>query len=508
MRSGLLVLLLATLVLLWWIVSAPPLVDASAPPSVDVLALDSAHPQAADVAVPDQDLSFARGNLADLPVAQRAGFIPVQVWGRESPLSGVDVAMLPFSQLGDVMTEIDLWPFIITAEVVLQFGQLLNTDSSGVAQIALSDGPCYVAAQVGTPSAMATLIPEEWNGEVVRLWLRVEPPLQVLVQYANGQAVVGVPVYLGCADAGNNDLLLGEERRQRTSVSGGATFSLTSTARRILGSSGQVNPEVAALASALGYAAGELDTLLTSELVVVVPVFAGERQTVALPTPFDFSAPVQLKLFDAGSLTIHVVRADGQFLDSHAEISEVSSVRRQRNSQRDLVYAFAVPAGQATLASIAIDKKYRVDVQVAGIGGQMTRDFDGPQSSGDLVLLEFVPDNVARVAAVLVDAGGQALVHTKVTLAFFSQRTREEISVMTDGKGHLEAFVPSRLAAKSITAIEILDGYFDRDSPLNSEAPREGDVGANGSTRKLRSTRIALQGVLASFEDLGTLTLK
>jgi hypothetical protein len=499
MRSGLLVLLVATLMH-----SVVP----SDPPPVAVLAPGRTSLEAPAIAVAAQDSSFARGNLADVLVTQRAGYIPVQVWGSDSPLSGVDVAMLPFAKLGEVMTEIDLWPFIITEEVVLKFGQRLKTDQNGVAHIALREGPCYVAAQVGTPSAMATLIPQTWDGEVVRLWLRVEPPLQVLVHYANGQAVVGVPVYLGCADAGNNALLLGEERRQRTSLSGSATFSLTASARRILGSSGQVDAEVAALAPALGYAAGDLDTLLTSALFVVVPVFAGERLAVALPTPFDFSVPVQLQLSEAGSLVMHVFGAEGQFLDSHAEISEVSSGRPQRNSQRDFVYAFAVPAGRATLASLAIHKKYRVEVQVMGIGGKMIRDFDGPQSSGDSVLLEFVPDNVARVGALLVDAGGQALVSTQVTLAFFSQGRREELAVVTDEKGRLEAFVPSVLAAKPLTAIEILDGYFERDSPADSVSPGQADAGANGKMRKLRSTRIALQGVLASFEDLGTLTLK
>jgi hypothetical protein len=485
-RSGLLVLLAATLALLWWILSAPPGAEQPAKPQSS---------QAQSLATPNaaEDASFEREDLADLPITHRAGFVAVQVWGISSPLPSAQVSTLSFAQLGEVMMDTDLWPFIITADIVLKHGVTEKTGGNGVLQVPLTSSPCYVATQVGNATAMATVLPDMESGEVIRLWVRPQLKLEVQVRYANGLPVHGVPVYLGSKDAGNNARLLGEERRQRTSASGSAEFEMTETAQRILGTAGAVDPEIAALAAALGYAAGDFDTLLSSELSVVVPTYEGERQTLALPTPFDFTRPVTVTLPNAGALHVQIHRADGTQLPGSAELSAVRSSSRNKSQP----YTFLVPEDGARLSSVAVDRRYQLRVEVDGIGGEIVRVIDGPQSDGEIVLAEFIPDDVARVAAKLLTEEGKALVSSNVKLVFFSGSRRQETQTATNADGNLEAFVPWRFADQPITAVEILDVYVKPDS------------GSEQTTRiQRRSTRIALPGVLSSLEDLGTLTLK
>jgi hypothetical protein len=268
---------------------------------------------------------------------------------------------------------------------------------------------------------------------------------------------------------------------------------MTETAQRILGTAGAVDPEIAALAAALGYAAGDFDTLLSSELSVVVPTYEGERQTLALPTPFDFTRPVTVTLPNAGALHVQIHRADGTQLPGSAELSAVRSSSRNKSQP----YTFLVPEDGARLSSVAVDRRYQLRVEVDGIGGEIVRVIDGPQSDGEIVLAEFIPDDVARVAAKLLTEEGKALVSSNVKLVFFSGSRRQETQTATNADGNLEAFVPWRFADQPITAVEILDVYVKPDS------------GSEQTTRiQRRSTRIALPGVLSSLEDLGTLTLK
>lgn len=501
MRSGLLVLLVAALALLWWGLYEPPAASAPTASTSPATASSSSSDRAAAIggeesgqsAQAPEDAAFERGDLADLPITQREGFIPVQVWGMSSPLPNAEVSTLSFAQLGEVMMETDLWPFIITADVVLKHGEAQKAGSNGVVQVSLASSPCYVAAQVGNITVMATLIPQTWNGEVVRLWARSQPKLEVQVRYANGLPVHGVPVYLGSQDAGNNTRLLGEERRQRTSADGSARFALTESAQRILGTAGDVDSEIAALAAALGYATSDFDTLLPSELFVVVPTYAGERQTLPLPTPFDFSKPVVVTLPNAGALHIQLRRADGTQLSGSAELFAVSPSGRSKSKP----YAFLVPEGGAKLSSVAVDRNYQVRVEVEGIGGEIVRVIDGPQSDGEIVVAEFIPDDIARVAAKLLDEQGQALANSSVKVVFFSGTRRLDTQATTNAEGHLEVFVPWRFADQPITEVEILDVYVDPN-------PRPNHI----SRVARRSTRIALPGVLSSLEDLGTLTLK
>lgn len=511
MRSGLLVLLAATLALLWWILSAPPVSDPAdqaggagvqrlqevspATPSVQAPGSPTPGSQASTSQTPNaaEDASFERGDLADLPITQRKGFIPVQVWGLSSPLPSAEVSTLSFAKLGEVMMDTDLWPFIITADIVLKHGVAQKSGDNGVVQIPMSNSPCYVASQVGKITAMATLLPDTWNGEAVRLWVRPQPKLEVQVRYANGLPVHGVPVYLGSEDAGNNARLLGEDRRQRTSANGSAQFVMTESAQRILGVAGDVSAETAALAAALGYTESDFDTLLPSELVVVVPTYAGERQALALPTPLDFEKPVVLTLPDAGALHIQIRRADGTQLSGSAELFAVSPSGRSKSQP----YTFLVPEDGAKLSSVAVDRRYQLRVEVDGIGGEIVRVIDGPLSDGEIVLAEFVPDDLARVTAKLLDEDGNVLANSSVKIVFVSGRRRLDTQAPTNAEGQLVAILPREFADQPITAVEILDVYVEPNTKPNHIAKR---------TR--RSTRIALQGVLSSLEDLGTLTLK
>jgi hypothetical protein len=503
MRSSLLILLVAILGLLWWMLLDTPQPEVPVQTGLDGTELELANADLQAEAERDQALAnagFNRGATAVPPVEARVGFIPVQIWGKESPIPGAKASMLPFSKLPEVMIDFDLWPFVITEELVLRFGESVTADSSGVVHVGVDDGPSYVAAQQGKASAMVTLLPELWDQEVVRLPLTTPPPLAILVRYANGDAVPGVPVYLGSEDVGNNKLLLGEDRRSRTAKDGSAEFELMSSARRLLGGSGEVDPEIAELAAALGYAGSEFDTLLNNQLSIVVPVYAGERVVTELASPFDYSQPVVVTMEDAGALQIQVQRADGSFLKGHAEILLSGQPRRQRGrrGQRGPVqpYSFALPEGQAKLASIAVNKTFELEVSVDGIGGSMQRTIIGPVDSGEIVRADFITDDVARIGAILVDDKGDAISNGSVKLAFFSDRRREELECSTDEDGRIEAFVPANLADQAIDSVEILDGYLEADTEVGFRR------------RGLRTTRIELSGVLSSFEDLGTLTLK
>jgi hypothetical protein len=493
MRSGLLVLLAATLALLWWVLYQPPAAEPFVPQSAEIPSAEILSAETQALSDPVHAAAFERGDLADLPITQREGFIPVQVWGISSPLPSAKVSILSFAQLGEVMMDTDLWPFIITADVVLKHGAMHKTGGNGVVQVPLSGSPCYVAAQVGNASAMATLIPATWNGDVVRLWVRPQPKLEVQVRYANGLPVQGVPVFLRSQDTGNNARLLGEDRLQRTAADGSAKFAMTETAQRILGTAGEVEPEIPALAAALGYTASEFDTLLPSQLSVVVPIFAGDRQTLVLPTPYDFSSPIVLTLPDAGGLRAAIHRADGSPLSGRAEISE----RRASGRIGQQRYTFLIPEDGAQLSSVALHRRFQLRVEIKGIGGEIVRVVDGPQSDGEIVEAVFIPDDVARIAAKLLNQKGEILANSSVKMVFLSGSRRQEIQTMTNAEGQLEAFVPWRLADQPISAVEILDVYTDTEAGSDQ-----------GSRIAQRSTRIALPGVLSSLEDLGTLTLK
>ncbi|MCP4092678.1 MAG: hypothetical protein GY747_04435 [Planctomycetes bacterium] len=503
MRSSLLILLVAILGLLLWMMMEPPREELPVQTGLDGPELELAQAEFETDQEGEQaaeDAGFSRGATAVPPVEPRVGFIPVQVWGGEFPIPGAKAALLPFSKLPEVLVDHDLWPFVITEEMVLRFGEAVTADSSGVVHVGESEGPTYVAAMQGKASAMLTLLPQQWDQEVVKLQLATAPPLQIQVRYANGDPVPGVPVYLGSEDVGNNSMLLGEDRRRRTTNQGTTDFALAAPARRLLGASGKVDPEVAELAAALGYAASEFDTLLNNQLSVVVPVYAGERVVAPLPSPYDFLQPAEIILESAGALDIRIQSADGSLLQGGAEIRLAGQPRRRngRQSRRGPVkpYAFNMPEGRAKLASIAVGKSYELEIRVQGIGGTMERTIIGPVSSGEVVHADFITDDVARVGAILVDANGDAIANGVVKLAFFSDRRREELDCNTDEDGRIEAFVPANLADQPIDSVEILDGYLN--------AP----TGAGGRTRGLRSTRIELSGVLSSFEDLGTLTLK
>lgn len=500
MRFSLLILLVVILGLLGWMLMDSPQSEIPIQTGLDGPELELANAELQTEQEREQALAnagFSRGATAVPPVEARVGFIPVQIWGDTSPVPGAKAFLLPFSKLPEVMIDVDLWPFVITEEVVLRFGETVTADSSGVVHVGVDDGPSYIAAQQGKASAMVTLLPEQWDQEVVRLLLSTPPPLAISVRYANGDAVPGVPVYLGSEDVGNNTLLLGENRRSRTDDIGAAEFELQSSARRLLGGSGAVDSEIDELAAALGYTGGEFDTLLNSPLSVVVPVYAGERVVTGLPSPFDYSQPVTVVLESAGALHLQVQSADGSFLNGSAEIALAGQPRRQRRQSGSVKpYSFTMPKGQAKLASIAVNKSFELEVRVQGIGGSMERTINGPINSGEIVRADFITDDVARIGAILVDAAAKPIANGMVKISFLSDRRREELECTTDENGRLEAFVPANLADQAIDSVEILDGYL------------EADAGVGGRRRGLRTTRIELSGVLSSFEDLGTLTLK
>ncbi|MDP7063390.1 MAG: hypothetical protein QF489_10750 [Planctomycetota bacterium] len=503
MRVGLLIFLVMIFGLLLWMMIEPPQQEVPKMTGLDGEELEIAQ---ADYQAEQQreqameDTGFRRGVTAVPLVEPRVGFIPVQVWVDDSPLPGASAALLPFSKLPEVMVDHDLWPFVITEEMVLNFGEAVTADSSGVVHVGLEHGPSYVAAKQGKAAAMLTLLPKQWSQEVVKLQLASPPALDIVVRYANGDAVPGVPVYLGSENVDNNGLLLGEDRRRRTTETGTTDFDLVASARRLLGSAGDVDPEITELATALGYASGEFDTLLDNQLSVVVPIYAGERVVEDLPSPFNFTRPVIVTLEEAGALRIQVQHADGSAIQGSAEIRLASQSRRRngRDARRALVqpYSFRLPEGQARLTSVAIGKSFKLEVRVDGIGGVMERSFLGPTSSGEVVRADFITDDVARVGAILHDARGNPIADGVVRLSFFSNRRREELDCRTDGDGRLQAFVPANLAEQPIDSIEILDGFLEATS------------GAGVRRRGMRTTRIAMSGVLSSYENLGTLTLK
>jgi len=488
MRIALLLLLALTLAWSWWMVMAP------LPEELDPIDVESSGQQI------DEDLnldtskvgdpeisgaSFQRGDLADLPVEQRSGFIPVQVWGTSSPLPATTVTVLPFSKLGEVMAEIDLWPFIISTKVVLEYGEQVKADGNGVVYLAQTEGPSYVAARVGNNLAMVTALPAVWDGEALILRVIDRSTLDVRVRYADGSPVNNVPVTLICRDRANDLQLLGTERRLRTTADGFALFDLAESARRVLGEGSDVPTEISELASALGYTDSDFDTLLGSELAAWVSIYAGERITADLPQPFDFDSTIEMVLEKAGPLKVKVRRADGSVVDGKAKIEGYGSSRR-----RGKPYVFALPQGEARLPAVKTGEKYRLEIIMLGVDGVMDKVVDGPQASGEEVVSEFIVDDWPRIVAVVNGESGEVVSSKKLTLGFNAGRGLVELPATTDADGRFEVFVPSEFHNKKIKEFWVTFRHGKRGS------------------MKVESAVITLNSVLSSFEDLGTISLK
>jgi hypothetical protein len=248
--------------------------------------------------------------------------------------------------------------------------------------------------------------------------------------------------------------------------------------------------ETAALAAALGYGESDFDSLLEAPIAVSIPVYAGERQQLMLPTPYDLQRPASVVLADSGILAFTVSRADGTRLPGRIRIQPVD----WRSRRTPKAHLFALPAGSAELASVALDRSYELEIQVDGVGGHISHTVDGPRSSGERTQVDLVLDDWTRIVAVLQDESGAPLVTEKVRMVFHCGGPPRELDVTTDSRGRLEVFAPQLSGTRRVEAIDLIDNFSD--------------PGPAGPERRMRSVHLKIAGVLSSCEDLGTVTLK
>lgn len=426
-----------------------------------------------------------RGSSRDLiagPVHQ------VQLLHADGAAGGASVFVLPFEELPAVMLKQDLWPFVLTTKTVQEYGQAGFADADGSFYLPLDGKHRYLMATSGGAVGMVRIGPD--SGEQSRLTLA--PPtrtLSVRLLYAGERPASGLRVDLVFAQGSEEVPLTSRGVFPTTDAKGEVQLPLTDVGARLL-SADRLDQELAALTESLGYASGELDTMLGEPLQLHVQLYGRRSLAAPLELPLDLSRSNRVSLSDCGSLRVELHQADGTPLEGEASLLPSYAAHRRGNVREH----FPIRDGSGEKHGLPLGQSFLVRVQVPGYSGTIEREVAGPEHEGESRQIAIVVEDWPLLHARLETATGEPLAGEQLVVLLRGSPGSSKLSASTDAQGRLRMFLPRAFHGEELREVELHDSHLVE--------------GADGEEeRRVRTAIVPVGGVVERSEGLGVVTL-